>query len=551
MNGENQQEHWQIEVGGRIYDAVLAELPEWINEGSLHPEDKVRKGNLRWIEARKVPSLVPFFNAKEKGEPLPVIVQTYTEVSAADPLPEIQVAPASVTTQFNPPILPPIPTPRDATPQTAPNRYSEKTVDGSFCAVHAEIPSFYICNSCCNAFCKGCPKSFGGNVKICPNCDAMCTPINHAAESNKRKSQMAVSAAKGFGTADFTQALAYPFRFKSSLIFGGLMFMFFTLGQSAAAIGGIFMIVAAIFCAMLANTLTFGVLANTVENFTQGRIDSDFMPSFDDFSTWDDVIHPFFLSIGAYISSFGPFILVMVIGVYLIVNSANTQAKKFQEEISRVPGTEYYAPDRTLEQTQQVKNLIERAKQQNDRRLARQEQIERGETPALDDRADDIARSFEDGKEGQIQTEPDQPALAKEQQYAQVAGMILRLAAPLVIIGLIAFMWGIFYFPAACAVAGYSRSFMETINPLVGIDTIRRLGFDYVKVLLMCLCIVIASVMIAGILNAILAPLNLPKMGNIPAKVVGSLFGFYFSIVFSCVLGFAMFKAGDRLKLPR
>ena len=92
---------------------------------------------------------------------------------------------------------------------------------------------------------------------------------------------------------------------------------------------------------------------------------------------------------------------------------------------------------------------------------------------------------------------------------------------------------------------------METINPLVGIDTIRRLGFDYVKVLLMCLCIVIASIMIAGILNAILAPLNLPKMGNIPAKVVGSLFGFYFSIVFSCVLGFAMFKAGDRLKLPR
>ncbi len=67
----------------------------------------------------------------------------------------------------------------------------------------------------------------------------------------------------------------------------------------------------------------------------------------------------------------------------------------------------------------------------------------------------------------------------------------------------------------------------------------------------MGLCIVIASIIIAGILNVIFAPLNLPKMGNLPAKAIGSLFGFYFSVVFSCVVGFAMFKAGDRLKLPR
>ena len=82
MNEDTRNEIWQVEVGGTIYEAALAELPEWIGEGSLQPADKVRKGNLRWIEARKVPALLPFFNARERGEPMPV-VQTITDASAA------------------------------------------------------------------------------------------------------------------------------------------------------------------------------------------------------------------------------------------------------------------------------------------------------------------------------------------------------------------------------------------------------------------------------------------------------------------------------------
>ncbi|HCA58330.1 MAG TPA: hypothetical protein DEP46_10130, partial [Blastocatellia bacterium] len=72
LQGHKLHETWQVEVGGTVYEAPFAELPDWISEGSLQPEDKVRRGNLRWIEARKVPQLLPFFNAKAKGEPLPV-----------------------------------------------------------------------------------------------------------------------------------------------------------------------------------------------------------------------------------------------------------------------------------------------------------------------------------------------------------------------------------------------------------------------------------------------------------------------------------------------
>ncbi len=545
MAVENQQEQWQIEVGGKIYEAVLAELPDWINEGSLLPGDKIRKGNLRWIEASKVPALVPFFNAKEKGEPLP-IVQTYTEVKPDE---TVQNIPASANTSnlnsadAEPPKLP------VSSKLIEPN--TKSSGDNNFCSLHTEAPSYYVCGSCSEVFCKACPKSYGGEVKICPGCDAFCSPISQVNDSKKRASTIAGHMDEGFGIADFFHAVAYPFRFKPSLIFGALMFMFFTLGQSAFALGGIFLIVASIFCVMLANMLTFGVLANTVQNFTQGRLNADFMPNFDDFSIWDDVVHPFFLCIGVYISSFGAFVLVLVVGFYLVFSSVSEQMKKFDSEIARVPGTQYYQPDRTMEQSQEVRDLLEKVKQQNQRRIDQQTQAANGDGTAIaPDSSAEFQKLMDETRAAQIEPTTGKNS-ATPQQYAQMLSGILKLAAPLVVIGFLALLWGLFYFPAACAVAGYSRSFMATINPLVGLDTIKRLGMSYVKILLMGLCILIASGMVSGLLSIVLSPLDLPKLGNIPAKAIGGLSTFYFSVVFSCVIGFAMYKAADRLKLYR
>ena len=112
-------------------------------------------------------------------------------------------------------------------------------------------------------------------------------------------------------------------------------------------------------------------------------------------------------------------------------------------------------------------------------------------------------------------------------------------------------LWGVFYFPAALAVAGYTRSFAATLNPLVGLDTIRHLGLDYVKILLMGLALGVASGFVSGVLAVVFVAFDMPGVGNIPAKAVGSLFGFYLSVVFSCVIAFALYKAADRLKLAR
>ncbi|NOT47673.1 MAG: hypothetical protein HOP17_07975 [Acidobacteria bacterium] len=241
------------------------------------------------------------------------------------------------------------------------------------CVNHSGVPTAWVCSACDTSFCKACPKSYGGNVRICPECGAMCRSVKEIVESNKKTAIASRASGEGFGISDLAAAFAHPFKFKASLFFGGLMFMFFTIGQSATGIGGIFMIGAAIVCVMLANMLKFGALANTVTNFTQGNLEADFMPSFEDFSVWDDVVHPFFLSIGVYISSFGPFFVVATIGAYLVLSGVSAQTEKFKEQVSKIPGTELYAPDRTMEQSQKVKDLLAKVKQNNDRLLEQKE----------------------------------------------------------------------------------------------------------------------------------------------------------------------------------
>lgn len=86
---------------------------------------------------------------------------------------------------------------------------------------------------------------------------------------------------------------------------------------------------------------------------------------------------------------------------------------------------------------------------------------------------------------------------------------------------------------------------------MVGLDTIKHLGFDYVKILLMTILLSIVSGIIGAILGFIFSPFDLPAMGNIPAKFVSSFIGFYTWIVFAVLLGLALYKNSDKLKLFR
>ena len=90
---------------------------------------------------------------------------------------------------------------------------------------------------------------------------------------------------------------------------------------------------------------------------------------------------------------------------------------------------------------------------------------------------------------------------------------------------------------------------MATVNPLVGLDTIKRLGADYVKIILMGIVLLIAFVIASIVLSLTFVAFDMPGFGNLPARALESFVWFYFVIVFACVLGSAMFKASDRLRL--
>lgn len=293
---------------------------------------------------------------------------------------------------------------------------------------------------------------------------------------------------------------------------------------------GCLLIIASIFCAMLANTLTFGILANTVENFSHGKTDINFMPSFDDFDLWDDVIHPFFLSIGTYLVSFGLLFVIIMGGIYFAWNSLPAETDSGLNQIIKTTAEQNSSPNNSQDSTGALTVGQMQASRENDAK--RFEQLEA------------------QIKQSQLQAQQES-VVESAPQGDKVFSSLFRYGKFFITAIFLALVWGVFYFPAACAVAGYTRSFGATINPFIGLDTIKRLGFDYFKILFFSLLILVFAGIINYFLSVILSPLDLPKLGNLAVKAVGSLFTFYFSIVFSVTLGYALYKNSDKLNFRK
>lgn len=538
----NPNEMWQAEVNGQVYDAAFSELAAWVGENALLPDDKVRRGNLRWLEAGKVPALMPFFNAKEIGIAPPEIPVSAVDGENADADVQIQTANFAADSIEN-------------------GHFQDQQNQAEFCVFHPDSEAEFICETCFNNFCEACPQDDGFSGKTCPMCGASVKPVisrtqsfehaefpapnedfPHSADNfsvQPQQSYLSTRPAESFGFGDFGKALSHPFKYKTSLFSGGLMFMFFTLGQQAFSIGGMFMLFAAIFSAMLANMLTFGVLANVVENFSQWKTETNFMPDFDDFSLWDDVVHPFFLSIGAYIVSFGLFIAIVIGGIWFTISSIGEMQNIEQNSTSAVmPGS-----GGDMEQLRQMPEL--------------QKTVEGAQTGAPNADYDeeqhfqDLEQMIRENRRAQLESVTGPTPEQEQAQKIALLQNMLKTALPLVVFGGLAFLWGLFYFPAACAVAGYTRSFTATINPLVGFDTIKNLGADYAKIVLMSFLLTVMLGVATGILNAVFSPFAMPRVGNIPAIALGSFVTFYFWIVFSCILGYAINKNSDKLGIYR
>lgn len=484
-----QPEVWRVSTVEGIFETDLETLKQWIGEGCVLPTDKVSKGNLSWIEAGRVPKLKGAFAGDTRPAPQRETLSFETFVASNPAFGNSQ--PHSTTPA---PWVEPdeIGEPYQRTP-AAPTT--------NVCQNHPDATPKYVCRMCGAVFCKDCPKVVGGRVAVCPLCGDLC----HEYREVTAKAARVELQSSGFGIEDFVRAIRYPFQHKFALVSGALIYGLFLFGGFRGS--------------LLAWMILFGCMSHTINQVAWGRLNRSFMPDFSSFSWWDDVILPIFLGLGIFIVSWGPLIVLILALMFGALSGAGLEPGSFTggDEVAVSTG-----PD--------IDVLTD--PEADPARLAEEN------------------RKLEELRPGGVVARETEEARA---EASDPAGMFrdlmpfLGAGATVALLFLLCFGWGLFYHPMAFAVAGYTQSVGSVLNPLVGLDTIRRMRSTYFKAFAMVIVVQIVSFVVGTIISIATSPFALPFMGNLLGNFINATFTFYYSLVIACILGLALFKCADRL----
>lgn len=529
-------EIWYVDVQNSIYEASFEEVIEWIKEGAILPEDKVRRGNLRWLSASRVPEFHAHFlqnNVDENFSAAPIgssgeaneVSASFQTGAAENPSSKTKTTlqgqvSVSYHTQ-NAPISEQIRTPPAGV-----------SSDSMFCSVHSDRERYYICQICRIIFCKDCPHSFGSSVKICLDCGGMCITyaefekledktigainrpyarIEAKVESNEKAEFRKHSK---LSKKDFFDALLYPLKFPAAFLVGALLLTIFTLGQSVLAIGGIVLFAASLGVVSLTIMLIFSVLTKTVENSLRENTQTGFMPRISRYTVWEDFVHPYFLGAGACLATFGLFLaLTAGAGVYAWTQFAGDlemAETQMRSSMNRVNVTFDQLDDKQTSRAPNQENAFERRIEQN-----------------LQNQANRVFGSNYLGDAAQLE---------------RVVKSMFRLSVYFQMPICFAFLFGLLLFPAVCLVAGSTRSVGKTVNLFQGLKTIKNLGFDYIKILSMCLAFAAVTFSVAAGIFLSLLSFDQVFAGIITAIIAASFLAFYFWLVFSQITGVAHYK---------
>ena len=133
---------------------------------------------------------------------------------------------------------------------------------------------------------------------------------------------------------------------------------------------------------------------------------------------------------------------------------------------------------------------------------------------------------------------PAAPAAAGERspfEAQREGGSILGPIAMLVIV--IVALWMVAYMPVALTVAALSKSILSTLNPVIGLDTIKKMGTIYGQAFGVYVAIVIVQTVAGLVLGFI------PYAGDLALGFVNA----YAALAIGCTLGLAVFKKGAEL----
>jgi hypothetical protein len=270
--------------------------------------------------------------------------------------------------------------------------------------------------------------------------------------------------------------LTYPLRDPMAYIMMAVVVGLFSTAAKVAAFGGFF-------GALFAQGLLYAYSFTAINRVSSGNT-TNFMPEISDIT---DLINPVRLGVAAMIISSGPlFLLLLVLGVSSVfaLASPGMGAEEPSHEATPMP--------------EEVRQILQ----------------EQGMSE------EEIAE-FEGGYG--LEDEINAPAAG-----TAVGALI---AVPF------ALLWKLLYSPIALIAAAISRSFFATLNPVTGIDAIRRMGSIYWEALVVYTAIAFASFVTSSVLGLV------PFLGGFLAAFVQS----YAFLSFGCLLGFAVYKKAGEL----
>lgn len=568
-------EIWQVKTGEEVYQTDLLTLKQWIGEGLVQPTDMVRKGSLKWIEARRAPSLRRVFTGEEQPPPPDAHAAQATHASpgahaAFEPTPAAGAFEPTAACAFEPshthaaesqPHFAPSQTHAHAAgPQAHAHGPASQTHGAASHAHEVEWPQTLAADAGAQSF-ESARGAWGGQQQggtqwgggqqdahwaepelsgtpalssscrfhplqaatlVCRSCQAtFCRACPNQVQAS---SVLLCPVCGGFCDPLESIKARTTIYARQSEGFGLGDFrqaLAYPFKHTASLVGGAalygLLTLAGFRSQLLAWALLFGCISLVIRRVGYGHTERDFMPDFAEFSFWDDVIAPLFLGVGITIVTVGPVVLLVVALLF------GWFGRGTQTPFALAPQT----PARALN-SEDMKALANGGTAEQEAELEKK-------VEAMTPRGQ-MAQAVKDSN----RQEEESTALTVVRQLFARPGLILLLT-------LLALGWAAFYYPMALLVAGWTEDFKSVINPLVGLDTMRHMGATYFKAFLMYLAVEAAS-LVAGIFIALVtAPFNMPFVGNLPGKFIGGGVTFYCSLVLACVLGLALFKSADRL----
>lgn len=500
---------WQVLVQERVYEAEIEELIQWIKEGSVLPEDQVRRGNLRWLSAGKIPELHKYFLEQRAENQAEVSAETaglQNDSQANSFVVSSKIKPAGHSAFSN----------------SATGKNIEEQVDLPVCSVHPERPYNYVCEICETYFCKTCPNTFGSSVKLCLNCGGLCVTssafelsgskvvgsinkpyprLEMPAEENAKQSEPKLRA------SDFIESFRHPLRFPLSLTICAVFFAALIVGKAILAVGGTRLLILSAAVSVLSGVLLFSVMFKTIENSVQNKPEANFAARLKRFTFWEDFIHPFLLSIAVVIITFGLFIGISIgAGAYAWFTFAD-HLENVETEV--------------LSSNNKINSTLNSA--HPDEKLAVDAGNVREKVKVSLERQSD---SFLGGN-----------YLADTTQIEKVFKSFMRLSIYFQMPLFFAFILGFLLFPAVSLVSGSTRSFSKTLNLLQAFNAIKKCGFDYIKIIFLTMIFMAALAAVVYGVYAGFSGANLPLLGAIGSLIIGSFLFFYLWLVFSNILG--------------